>query len=36
MRQEGKEKDRYRKQEKYSLDNNRIKNFKESSFPKIL
>ena len=36
MRQEGKEKDRYKKQEKYSLDNNRIKNFKESFFPKIL
>lgn len=36
MRQEGKEKDRYKKQEKYSLDNNQIKNFKESFFPKIL
>ena len=36
MRQEGKEKDRYKKQEKYSLDSNRIKNFKESFFPKIL
>ena len=36
MRQEGREKDRYKKQEKYSLDSNRIKNFKESFFPKIL
>lgn len=36
MRQVGKEKERYKKQEKFFLDNNRIKNFKESFFLKIL
>lgn len=36
MKQVGKEKERYKKQEKFFLDSNRIKNFKESFFLKTL